>query len=139
MQRVEIVALFGTVGLLGFVLELVRRRKLGEGYSVLWLLICTLLIVLSLWRELLEDLAGLVGIFYPPSALFAVAFAFLLLILLHLSVVVSTLSAHNRQLSQKLGIVEWRLRQLEEQNLKANAIGASEKEAILRGIPRTNY
>lgn len=139
MQRVEMVALFGTVGLLGFVLELVRRRKLGEGYSVLWLLICTLLIVLSLWRELLETLAGLVGIFYPPSALFAVAFAFLLLILLHLSVVVSTLSADNRQLSQKLGIVEWRLRQLEEQNLKADAIGASEKEGILRGIPRTNY
>jgi len=139
MQRVEIVALFGTVGLLGFVLELVRRRKLEEGYSVLWLLICTLLIVLSLWRELLETLAGLVGIFYPPSALFAVAFAFLLLILLHLSVVVSTLSADNRQLSQKLGIVEWRLRQLEEQNLKADPIGASEKEAILRGIPSTNY
>jgi len=115
MQRVEIVALLGSVGLLGFVLELVRRRKLAEGYSLLWLLTSIVLLILSLWRELLDVLAGLVGIFYPPAALFVVGFGFVLLILLQFSVVVSRLSAENRGLSQKLAIMDWRLRQLEGQ------------------------
>ena len=115
MQRVEIVALLGSVGLLGFVLELVRRRKLAEGYSLLWLLTSIVLLILSLWRELLDVLAGLVGIFYPPAALFVVGFGFVLLILLQFSVVVSRLSAENRGLSQKLAIMDWRLRQLEDQ------------------------
>lgn len=115
MQRVEIVALLGSVGLLGFVLELVRRRRLAEGYSLLWLLTSIVLLILSLWRELLDVLAGLVGIFYPPAALFVVGFGFVLLILLQFSVVVSRLSAENRGLSQKLAIMDWRLRQLEDQ------------------------
>ncbi len=115
MQRVEIVALLGSVGLLGFVLELVRRKKLAEGYSLLWLLTSIVLLILSLWRELLDVLAGLVGIFYPPAALFVVGFGFVLLILLQFSVVVSSLSAENRGLSQKLAIMDWRLRQLEDQ------------------------
>ena len=114
MQRVEIISLLGSLGLLGLIIELVRRRKLGEAYSLLWLLTGATLVVLSLWRELLDVLARMVGIFYPPTALFVVGFGFVLLILLQFSVMVSRLSDENRSLSQRLAILDWRLRQLEE-------------------------
>jgi len=116
MQRVEIAAVLGSLGLLGMVIELVRRRRLGEGYSLLWLLTSIVLLVLSLWRELLDLLASFVGIFYPPAALFVVGFGFVLLILLQFSVVVSRLSDQNKSLTQRLAITEWRLRQLEEKH-----------------------
>jgi hypothetical protein len=115
MARVEIIALLGSLSLLGLVVELVRRRRLGEAYSLLWLLTGVILLILSLWRELLDVLANLVGIFYPPAALFVVGFGFVLLILLQFSVVVSRLSDENRSLIQRLAILDWRLRQLEKE------------------------
>ena len=114
MARVEIIALLGSFSLLGLIIELVRRRKLGEAYSLLWLLTGITLVLLSLWRELLDVLARLVGIFYPPTALFVVGFGFVLLILLQFSVMVSRLSDENRSLSQRLAILDWRLDQLEK-------------------------
>lgn len=123
MQRVEVVAVLGALGLLGLVVELVRRRRLGEGYSLLWLLTCMVLLVLSLWRDLLDILAGLVGIFYPPTVLFVIGFGFVLLILLQFSVVVSRLSGENKELVQQLAIMDWRLRQLEEGSSRAGQTG----------------
>ncbi len=95
-ERVEVVAVSGSASLLLIVLELVRRKKLKEEYSFLWLLTCIALLILSLWRSLLEVLAQLVGIFYPPTALFVVGFGFVLLILLHFSTVISKLSTENK-------------------------------------------
>ncbi|NIN70001.1 MAG: DUF2304 family protein [Anaerolineae bacterium] len=115
MARVEIIALLGSLGLLALVVELVRRRKLGEAYSLLWLLTGIILVILSLWRELLDVMASVVGIFYPPAALFVIGFGFVLLILLQFSVVVSRLSDENRSLIQRLSILDWRLRQLERE------------------------
>ena len=112
-ERVEVVAVLGSASLLLIVLELVRRKKLKEEYSLLWLLTCIALLILSFWRSLLEVLAQLVGIFYPPTALFVVGFGFVLLILLHFSTVISKLSTENKQLAQRLAILSWKLRNLE--------------------------
>ena len=112
MARVEVVALLGVITLLGIVVELVRRRLLSEGYSLLWLLTTIVLLILSIFRELLDVLASLVGIFYPPTALFVVGFGFVLLILLQFSVAVSRLSDQNKKLAQEIGLLKWRLGQL---------------------------
>jgi len=116
MARVEIIALLGSLSLLALVLELIRRRKLSEAYSLLWLMTAVILLILSLWRGLLDVLASLLGIFYPPTALFIVGFGFVLLILLQFSVLASRLSAENRRVMQRLAILDWRLRKLEEQD-----------------------
>ena len=101
-ERVEITAILGSASLLLIVLELVRRKRLKEEYSLLWLLTCIVLLVLSFWRGLLDVLARLVGIFYPPTALFVVGLGFVLLILLHFSTVISKLSTENKELAQRL-------------------------------------
>ena len=85
MRRVEIVMILGSVGLLLIVLELVRRRRLKEEYSLLWLLTAVVLLALSLLRSSLDLIAKLLGIFYPPTALFVVGFGFVLLLLLYSS------------------------------------------------------
>ncbi len=115
MRRVEIVMILGSVGLLLIVLELVRRRRLKEEYSLLWLLTAVVLLALSLWRSSLDLIAKLMGIFYPPTALFVVGFGFVLLLLLYFSTIISQLSGENNSLTQRLAILDWRVRQLEEQ------------------------
>ena len=115
MRRVEVVVILGSVGLLLIVLELVRRRRLKEEYSLLWLLTAVVLLALSLWRSSLDLIAKLMGIFYPPTALFVVGFGSVLLLLLYFSTIISKLSGENSNLTQRLAILDWRVRQLEKQ------------------------
>ena len=111
--RIQLLAVVASGILLLIVLELVRRRRLLERYALLWLLSGVVLLVLSSFRGLLEDAAGLIGVEYPPSALFFIAFAFVLLLLLHFSVAVSRLADQSKVLAQRLALLEKRLRDVE--------------------------
>jgi hypothetical protein len=112
MDRMMIFGLVASVGALVFIVELVRQRKLREDYSLLWLATAIVLIVLSLSRPLLDQIAGLLGVTtYPPAALFLVAIVFLLFILLHFSTVVTRLSRENKAIAQEMAILRWELMQ----------------------------
>jgi hypothetical protein len=105
-SRVQIVAILVSLGLLGVVLELIRRRRLMERYSLLWLVCAVVLLALSIWRDLLDKFANLVGVAYAPSAIFIVALGFILLLLLHFSLVISRLADQSKVLAQRLGLVQ---------------------------------
>jgi hypothetical protein len=94
----------------GVVFEMVRRRHLRERYAILWLAAALVLLLLASWTQLLRVLANAVGIATPSNAFFVVAFAFLLLLVLHFSTVVSRLSDENRVLAQRLSLLEERTR-----------------------------
>jgi hypothetical protein len=108
--RVSVVAAIAAIVLLVVIFELIRSRRLQERYALLWLLTGIVILVLGAWRGLLGWLADLVGIAYPPSALFVLASFFVLVVLLHYSTVISELSDQNRILAQRLAILEHDLR-----------------------------
>jgi hypothetical protein len=112
-----------------FIIELVRQRRLKEEYSLLWLATAAALIILSVSRPLLDVLASMVGIFYPPSALFLVAMVFVLFILLHFSTVLTRLAQENKETAQQLALLRWQLEQAQKtiETQKASAPSAIEK------------
>jgi hypothetical protein len=107
--RIQIVAILAAAGLIVVLLELVRRRRLLERYALLWLFSALVLLGLAVWRGLLEDLASVLGVAYPPNALFLIAFGFVLALLLHFSLAVSRLSDQSKVLAQRLALLEERL------------------------------
>jgi hypothetical protein len=111
--QLRLVALFGSLALLLGVLELVRRRRLLERYALVWLAAAGLLVLLTAWSGLLGLVAGSIGISYPPSALFVIAFVFVILLLLHFSVAVSRLADQSKVLAQRVAMLEERLRRQE--------------------------
>jgi hypothetical protein len=113
--RIQIVAVVAAGILLFGILELVRRRRLLERYALLWLFSAGALLALAAWKGLLEKVANAIGIFYPPSALFVIAFAFILVLLLHFSVAVSKLAEQSKVLAQRLALLEARSRELHQQ------------------------
>jgi hypothetical protein len=113
--RVSIVAAIAALALLAVIFELIRSRRLQERYALLWLLTGLVIFVLAAWRGLLGWLADLVGIAYPPSALFVLASFFVLVVLLHYSTVISKLSEQNTILAQRLAILEHALRSKEDE------------------------
>jgi hypothetical protein len=115
--RVSIAAAIASLLLLLVVFELIRSRRLRERYALLWLLTGVVLLVLSLWRDGLNTMAGWFGISgYPPAILFAVAILFILLVLLHYSTVISRLSDESMILAQRLALLEERLREQRDQH-----------------------
>lgn len=112
--RIQLVAIAGTVLLFVVVLELVRRRRLLERYALVWLGSAVVLLALAIWKGLLGSISSAVGIFYPPAALFVIAFGFILMLLLHFSTAVSRLTDQSKVLAQRLALLEQRQRELEK-------------------------
>lgn len=107
--RVSVFAAIAALLLLAVIFELIRSRRLHERYAILWLVTGTIILVLAVWRAALGTLADLVGIAYPPSALFVLASVFILIVLLHYSTVISKLADENRILAQRLALLENRV------------------------------
>jgi len=111
MGRVDLVAIVASATLLTYIIESVRRRRLREEYSILWLATATVILLLSLVRPALNILARALGIYAPVNALFVVGFAFTTIILLHFSTVISRLSRENRELAQRYALLVYRLQE----------------------------
>ena len=62
------------------VVELIRRDKLKEKYSLLWLASSIVILIFSVSRQTLHAIALFIGIYYPPSLIFILAFLFLIVI-----------------------------------------------------------
>lgn len=112
--RLKIVAITAAAALLVVLLELVRRRRLLERYALLWLFSAFILLSLSVWTGGLEIVADVIGVAYPPNALFLIAFGFVMVLLLHFSLAVSRLSDQTKVLAQRQALLEERLRRHEE-------------------------
>jgi len=101
----RIIAVGASLLVLGIVIELVRRRRLKEEYSVLWVITALVLLVLSLWYPLLLKITELVGAVMPSSTLFFFGLVFALLMLLHFSVRVSSMERRVTMLVQEMGLL----------------------------------
>jgi len=109
MARVQIVSFIGSFLLLAVIVGVVRHRKLGERYSLLWLATSVGLLILSLWESLLKSVARTLGIVYAPTALFVLGFGGILLILLQFSITISSLVKENKRLAQEVALLQMQL------------------------------
>ena len=104
--RQKTLAILLSVGLIILIFELVRRRKLREEYSWLWMLTGAVVFVLAIWHNLLLSITRLLGIALPASTIFLFGVFFLILINLYFSVKISTLASQVKELTQKQAILE---------------------------------
>jgi hypothetical protein len=126
-SKLQILAIVASSGLVLIVFELLRRRRLIERYALLWLLSSLVLLGLSVWTGLLEVISKAVGIVYPPNALFMIAFAFVLVLLLHFSLAISRLSGETKVLAQEVARLDKEMRDLAQAE-RADEVTASASE-----------
>lgn len=105
MGKTDIFAIVGSVLLLLFVIELIRKKKIKEEYSLLWIFSSIIFVILSLWREGLEYIAQFMGVAYPPTALLLVLIIAVFLILIQFSILISKLSENNKRLIQEIALL----------------------------------
>jgi hypothetical protein len=103
--NLRIVAIAGSLALLIFIVELVRRRHLKEEYSVLWVATALALLLLAVWGGLLHELAHFIGADSQASTLYFFGLLFVVFLLLHFSVRVSNLERRVIVLLQEIALL----------------------------------
>jgi len=109
-SRIQIVAIAGSVLFLLLVLELVRRRRLAEEYSALWIIAALALLGASIRRDLIDRTAAWLGIYYGPAVLLLGLVVVVSAVLLWMSVILSRQQAQIDQLIEESAILSAELR-----------------------------
>jgi hypothetical protein len=113
----------GLISLAFFILtfEFIRKKILREEYAILWLLTSLFIAILSLWPQMVPLISKITG-FYYITALLLVVTIFLIALLMHFSIVISKIKDVNKELIQRHGLLELRIRQMEQKTalLKEN-------------------
>lgn len=109
---VQVVSVAVSVALLALVIELVRRRRLTEEYSFIWIVCGAALFVLSVWRRGLDLAAAVLGVYYPPAVLLLVLTFFVIVVSLYFSVVVSRQRQQIEKLVEEIALLDADVRAL---------------------------
>jgi len=91
--------------LVASVLWLVRRRRLREEYTPIWLAVSAALVFLSLRLELLRELTRAIGAWTPSSTVFFLGELFLVAICLNYAVRLSRASLLIKNLAQEIALL----------------------------------
>jgi len=121
--RQQLVAIVLAAAVLALVVELVRRRKLREEYSWVWVLTAVLLIALALHQDFIVTISAWIGSATATSTLFFGATLFLLLLALQFSVRLSKLTHRHKTLGQRVALLEQELEHLRGRPLPGDQDG----------------
>lgn len=105
-REVRLLAIAGSILLLLFIVDLIRKERLKEGYSLLWFLTAFILLVFSVFSNFLFSLSQFIGIYYAPATLFLLLIISLLLISVHFSTVISRHEKRIKELSQENALLQ---------------------------------
>ena len=94
-----------SVALAILVLWLLRRGKLREEYTPIWLAVSAGLLIISIRIDLLRGITSAIGAWTPSSAIFFIGELFLLAICLNYAVRLSSASLMLKNLSQEVAIL----------------------------------
>ena len=112
LSRTQVITALGAVALAVLVLELVRRRRLSEEYSLLWLISTAVIAILGFSTPLLSWITRTLGILGESSTVFAAGLAFLTAMLLYVSVRMSRLGFENHALTRELALLRFEIERL---------------------------
>ena len=108
----QIFALIVSMVVFVFVIEMVRRRRLREEYSVLWLATSLAMFVLVLRYEWLEALTTLIGAGLVTTTLFIGSLIFLMLLSVQFCIKISRLTDQVKNLSQENALMKLEIEKL---------------------------
>ena len=101
------------LGVVCWVVLLLRQRKLKEKYAVLWVIVGLLIVILAGFPQLLGWASELAGFAVPANLLFTLAIFLVLGVCLHLSLEISVVEDETRALAEEAAILRSALEKLQ--------------------------
>jgi len=88
------------------IILMVRRKSLELRYALIWLILSTVVLLLSIFPSLMERIAYMLRIASPMNMLFFFGFCFSLLIIFSLTVALSRMSIRIKDLAQEIALLQ---------------------------------
>lgn len=104
--KIQVFTILVVIAFMAFVFRLIIKRKLRAEYSIVWIVCSIVLMFFSIWREGLEVLARIMGVYYAPALLFLIANFSIIIFLVHLSVVNSKQHEQIKKLAQEVALLK---------------------------------
>ena len=136
MNRLVFVGLLAAAVVVVWIVWLIRTKRLQERHAILWLVAAIISAILGIWQDGLGMFSRLIGVAYPPSALFIVVFVLLGLILLDTVIELSRTVRRTRTLAQRVALLEERLERLENGDVEPRRDALNVGPANLRESDR---
>lgn len=95
-------------------LILLKRKAISLKYTLLWMVAGVVMAIMVMWPETLRFISSLIGIESNMNGLFILAIAFVIMILMSITSIVSKQSEKIKSLTQTIAMLEKRIRELEE-------------------------
>ncbi len=89
-----------------FILNLVRRNKLDEKYSILWIILGIIILFVAIFPNSIVTIAGWFNVYYPPTLMLLFALMVLGVYIIHISIVITKQNKMIVKLTQELAIVK---------------------------------
>lgn len=105
MSNALSIAAIAGVAIAVWVLYLYKKKKLKEDYTILWLFVSIIVVLLSTWTDLLLSINWFVGAEKVSDVVLAAFIAFLIIISIYFSVRLSHLAEQNKKLAQEIAII----------------------------------
>ncbi len=105
-MRVSLVLVAIAIVMIAVILEALRRRRLSEGFALLWISVGVGALVLAFARPLIDWLSRSIGISYGPTLVFAGSTVVLFIIALNLTIHITRLESRVEKLAQELALHE---------------------------------
>lgn len=108
-----------TIGVIVYfvmVLMFLKKKELALKYTLLWLAAGAVLGIMVIWPKSLIEFVHLLGIESNMNGLFILCIAFLMMILMSITSIVSKQTDKIKNLTQTISKMEKRIRELEERN-----------------------
>ncbi|MCG3781808.1 MULTISPECIES: DUF2304 domain-containing protein [Delftia] len=106
MASLQVTTTFMGMGLAALILYLIRRDHLYLMHGLLWVIVAVAAVVLGVWPGMINRLAAVLGISYPPAMLLLLVSIVLLIKALHADMVNTRIERDVRRLNQRLAMVE---------------------------------
>jgi hypothetical protein len=122
----QIFALLVSAAVFVIVVDMVRKRRLREEYSVLWLATSVIMFVLVVRYEWLVALTALIGAGLPTTTLFLCSIIFLMLLSVQFCIKISRLTDQVKNLSQENALMKREIESLVQQVTAPQAVEPSD-------------
>lgn len=114
MNKLMVISFIVSVIYLLFIIAQVRKKRLNEAYSLVWIVAGIIIVIFSIFPHLLQLVSDTIGIYYAPTTLFLILIFFILILLLQFSIITSKKNQQIRKMAQEIALLSKKINDFAE-------------------------
>lgn len=99
-----------------FILNLVKKNKLDEKYSIVWIIFSLGILVISIFHDWVMGIALKLGVYYPPILLLLFAIIIEGIYIVHITITITRQNKMMIKLTQELAILKEKVEETDEES-----------------------